>query len=139
MSSSRYAVILIQNPGNPKEYLLGKRLDNGKINFPAGGLNDGEEPVVGAAREVKEETGFDAQDLKMVGSYLKKDKQGKPIVVYVYTAKISGTPNLENDPDREFQSIFWMNPLRIPTHELHIPPDENSGLKALVKILKQSD
>jgi len=133
--SSRYAVILIQNPDLPKEYLMGRRVDNGGINFPAGGINDGEDPKIGAAREVKEETGFTAKNLKMVGSY-KKEKQGKPIVVYVFTAEVDGNPNLENDPDREFQSLFWIDPLRIPSSELHIPPEENSGLKALIKIIK---
>lgn len=135
--SSRYVVVLIQNPKNSQEYLLGRRLDNGKINFPAGGVNDGEEPIQGASREVKEETGFDAKNLKMLGVYSKKDKQGKPIMVYTYSADVDGSPNLENDPDREFQSIFWQNPLTVPSNELHVPPNENSGLKALVEQVRR--
>lgn len=134
--SSRYVVVLIQNPEKPQEYLMGRRLDNGRINFPAGGIDDGEEPVKGAEREVKEETGLNAKNLKMVGVY-RKEKQGKPIIVYVYTAQFEGAPSLEQDPDREFQSIFWMNPFKVPSEELHIPPGENSGLKALVEILKK--
>lgn len=134
--SKRYAVILIQNPENSSEYLMGRRRDNGGINFPAGGINDQEDPAIGAKREAKEETGFETTDLKLVLVNNKKDKEGKPILVYVYTAKAVGTPSLEKDPDMEFQSIFWMNPLRVPSNELHIPPAENSGLKALVEILK---
>lgn len=86
---------------------------------------------------MKEETGFDAKNLKLVLVNNKKDKEGKPILVYVYTAEIQGSPSLEKDPDMEFQSIFWMNPLRVPINELHIPVDENSGLKALIEILKR--
>jgi 8-oxo-dGTP pyrophosphatase MutT (NUDIX family) len=134
--SSRYAVILIKNPENPQEYLMGRRRDNGKINFPAGGINHGEEPIVGASRETREETGFQAKNLKLVDVNYKKDDNNKPIIVYTYLAEIDGNPTLEKDPDMEFQSLFWMNPFRVPSSELHIKPDENSGLKALVKILK---
>lgn len=131
--SSRYAVVLVKGPGT--QYLVGKRKDNGKINFPAGGVNEGEDPKDGAARELLEETGFKAKNLNLCGIY-NKEKQGKPILVYVYTSEYEGTPNLENDPDLEFQSIFWANPFSFSSSELHVPPGENSGLKALIKIMK---
>lgn len=130
--SSRYAVILVKNPDNPKEYLMGKRKDNGKYNFPAGGINEGEEPIKGAERELLEETGFKAKNLKLVLTN-NKEKNGKPIVVYVFTSDIDGAPTLENDPDLEFQSIFWTNPFSISEADLHIKSAENSGLKALRK------
>lgn len=129
--SYRYAVILVENPSSPGDFLMGRRRDNGKINFPAGGINDGEDPKAGAARELKEETGFTAASLKLVGVYSKKDKQNKPIIVYTYRASTSGEPDLQSDPDEEFQSLFWTNPLNVPEDQLHIKPEENSGLKAL--------
>lgn len=130
--NKRYVVILVNNPDNPKEYLMGIRRDNGKANFPAGGVNDQEDPKAAAERELMEETGFKAKSLRSIGCY-RKDRQGKPVLIYIYRAEIEGTPSLENDPDREFQSISWRNPFLIPSSELHIPPDENSGLKALVE------
>lgn len=133
--SSRYAVILVKGQG--PTYLMGTRKDNGKVNFPAGGINDGEDPKVGAERELREETGFSGKNFKLVGLYKKKDKQGKPIIVYVYTAEIDGKPSLEKDPDMEFQSIYWRDPFTVPSEDLHIKPSENSGIKALIELIKR--
>jgi 8-oxo-dGTP pyrophosphatase MutT (NUDIX family) len=132
--SSRYAVILVKGSGS--DWLMGTRRDNGKVNFPAGGINDGEEPIEGAKRELLEETGFKTKSIKLVGCYNKKDKNGKPIIVYTYIAQVEGNPNLENDPDQEFQSIYWANPLTIPSENLHIKASENSGIKAIIEKLK---
>lgn len=131
--SSRYAVILVKNPTNSQQYLMGIRKDNKKINFPAGGINNNEDPRDGARRELLEETGLKATSLKCIGCY-KKEKNSKPIIVYVYQASVDGNPTLEKDPDKEFQSIFWKNPKEIPEKDLHIPTEENSGLKALKNI-----
>jgi hypothetical protein len=57
--------------------------------------------------------------------------------VYTYSADVDGSPSLKNDPDREFQAIFWQNPLKVPSEELHIPPGENSGLKMIVERLRR--
>lgn len=131
--SSRYAVVLVKGQG--QTFLMGTRKDTGGVNFPAGGINDGEDPVDGAKRELLEETGFSGKNFKLVGTY-KKEKQGKPIIVYVFTADAEGKPTLENDPDMEFQSIYWTNPFTVPSEDLHVPPSENSGLKALIALKK---
>jgi ADP-ribose pyrophosphatase len=133
--SSRYAVILVK--GDNDTYLMGTRKDNGKINFPAGGIKNGEDPKVGAERELREETGFSGKNFKLVGVYKKKDKQDKPIIVYVFTAEIEGKPSLEKDPDMEFRSIYWKNPFSIPSEDLHIKPSENSGIKTLIELMKK--
>lgn len=132
----RYAVILIQNPEKDSEYLMGTRRDNKKFNFPAGGINYGEDPKIGAIREVKEETGFDAKNLKLVNMSIKNNRE-IPVLIYVYTAEISGTPSLKNDPDKEFKSLLWINPFQISLVDLHIPYKQNLGLESLIKLLKK--
>lgn len=131
----RVVVILVK--GENSTYLMGTRRDNGKINFPAGGVEDQEDPRDAAVRELKEETGFDSKALWPMGCYEELSHDNKPMMIYVYGAEVDGAPNLENDPDQEFQSIYWKNPLTIISTELHIPPHKNSGLKAIVDSLKK--
>lgn len=134
--SSRYAVILVRSIENPKEFIMGTRRDNGKVNFPAGGINDNEDPKAGAKRELREETGLTSTELKLVKCVRKQDKEGKPIIVYVYLAQVEGIPNLVSDPDEEFQSLYWKDPFTVPDEDLHIPFDKNSGIKALKSLTK---
>lgn len=131
--SKRYVVVLVKNPENPKEFLMGKRADNYKINFPGGGINPNEKSKDGAARELLEETGLKATSLKLLGCNLKKDKEGKFILVYSYLATVDGKASLNKDPDEEFSSLFWVDPKSIPENELHIPTKENTGLMFLSK------
>ena len=121
----RCAVMLVRGPG--KSYLIGKRRDNGKLTFPAGHLNEGEDPKAGAIRELKEETGFDALDVISKGVF--EDRPG--VMIYVYEAKVSNKPNLENDPDQEFQSLFYKDPNSISYNEWHIKPEYNCGLRVI--------
>ena len=63
-SPSRVAVCLITD--NQDNILMGCRNDCGKYTCPAGHIESGEEPHFGAIRELKEETGLDAQSCKLV-------------------------------------------------------------------------
>lgn len=127
--SNRYAVILVKGEGS--SYLMGIRKDNGGINFPAGGINNNEEPMAGAMRELYEETGFTGKNLKLVSVHKKINHKNKHCIVYVYTAEIDGKPSLKKDPDMEFQRISWIDPLTVPDKDLHIKSSENFGLIAI--------
>lgn len=49
------------------EVLLEKRADNGQYCFPGGGLDFDETVEEGMRREVKEETGLELKDVKLIG------------------------------------------------------------------------
>lgn len=108
--------------------LMGKRKDNGKWTNPGGHLNDGEDPVHGAIREVKEETGLDLQahQLSSIGNKVVK---GGKIRVYGYKADLSGTNSttVREDPDDEVYRWIWVNIFenRNPDifNNLHVPKD----------------
>lgn len=106
--------------------LMGKRKDNGKWTNPGGHLDEGEDPVHGAIREVKEETGLelDAHQLSSIGNIVVKD--GK-IRVYGYKADLSGEKptTIREDPDDEVHRWVWVNVFENRNPEifnnLHVP------------------
>lgn len=77
--------------------LMGKRNDNGKWTMPGGHLHEGEEPVDGARRELKEETGLSPEDeLKLVD---RRVRDG--VEFFTFECKVDGTPTGKGDPDKE--------------------------------------
>jgi len=56
------------------------KTDGGKWNQPAGWLDVGEDPIVGAKREVEEETGFTFTPTAIlsISSLVRKDREGSP-------------------------------------------------------------
>lgn len=87
-------------------------ISKGSWNLPGGSV-DGEETLLESAeREVKEETGYDAEIQSMVGCY--KCKKGEESWIYtVFKAKTSGTKNGKTDPGVEegkwFEKEEFMN------------------------------
>ena len=81
------------------DILMGKRNDNGLYTQPGGHLDKGECPYVGAIRELKEETGLDATDTKLV-KVCKNDK----IMLYVFEMSVSSDQEVDvsGDPDDAF-------------------------------------
>lgn len=59
------ARIIIRN--SEGKYLFIRRIDNGKLGIPAGGLEDGESIEECIRREVKEETNLDLMGLEVIG------------------------------------------------------------------------
>ncbi len=78
--------------------LLAHRRDYDLWNFPGGGLESGESPEAAVIREIKEETGFDAEIVKLLGVYTKTDKDE---VVFAFICKITGgQPTLNDEADQ---------------------------------------
>ncbi|WP_250444379.1 NUDIX domain-containing protein [Actinotalea sp. C106] len=85
--------------------LLGRRSDNGRWAVPSGILEPGEQPAVGLAREVLEETGVEVE-------------------VVALTAVESGEPIGYDNGDRAqyIDLCFWCRPL---SGEAHVADDES--------------
>jgi len=67
------------------------------LELPAGMLDDGEDPLACAVRELAEETGFTAERWEPVGEYLHEPVRS-PARAYIYigfNASRSGTPRLD--------------------------------------------
>ena len=86
--------------------------------LPGGGINRGEDPADAAVRELYEETGCKARDVKLLGEYLDTSR-GARNHVYVYSLTATGEPRvdgreilearffaLDNLPDTTSQSVL---------------------------------
>jgi ADP-ribose pyrophosphatase YjhB (NUDIX family) len=77
-------------------------------NLPGGGLEKGESPWDGTIREVKEETGFDVEIVRLSGVYSKPDKNE---IILNFECKIIGGEATLND---EAKDIKWFALDEIP-------------------------
>ena len=119
--------------------LMGKRKDNGRWTQPGGHLNDGEDPVTGALREVKEETGLDltSNQLSHLASKVVEKPGGGKIRVFAYKASLgSESPTtIREDPDDEVHRWVWVNISDRKNPEifnnLHVPLEDNLIMQEL--------
>ena len=88
--------------------LLCLRTDYDMWNLPGGGLEKGESPWGGVIREVKEETGFDVEIIRICGIYAKPNKDE---IVFNFECKITGGKATIND---EAKDIQWFTLDEIP-------------------------
>lgn len=113
--------------------LMGKRNDNGKWTCPGGHLNKGEDPLVGALRELKEETGIIAKEKDLTFLNTIKFKRGEDdytIHGFKMDASTSGLNVDESieDPDDEVDAWKWIEKNPLPKEvasSLHVPFKEN--------------
>ncbi len=95
--SGGVTVIPVDEDGNvycvrQYRYAIGQHL----LETPAGKLNDGEEPLHCAVRELSEETGFTAQDMVFLGSFLPSPGYVKErIYIYLATGLKKGKAHLD--------------------------------------------
>lgn len=85
-------------------------------DIPGGTLEDGEDPAVGAIREVKEETGLEITNPQLFFQKsnidVAKDKQ---FVTLIFQAK-SAVETIKLDPI-EHESFIWVEPSRVGEYE----------------------
>lgn len=114
--------------------LLIKRTNSphaGKWALPGGVLEAGEPPVVGAARELKEETGLSIAptDLTIIGGYTATAPQGWYNAGYIYAVlydDVSGEPSSGGDAG---DTRFWdLDELQSSEQELRPEPDDESHI-----------
>lgn len=93
--------------------LFGLRADNHRYSLPGGHLEEGEEHLKAAVRELLEETGLKPTALKYLGHGLVRKTRGN-VRVFCYEARVEGEPSGKNDPDKEFGVFRWVDPKDIP-------------------------
>lgn len=85
----------------------GKEPFVGKWALPGGHVNEGEEPIVAAAREGEEETGHKPENLQLVDVFGKagRDPRGWYVTV-AYYGEVEGRPIVEGQDDA-LEARWW--------------------------------
>lgn len=125
--------------------LMGKRRDNGKWTNPGGHLNAGEDPEVGAARELFEEANIKAKSLKHLRSKKVTAPDGKKLIIHAYLCECEEKPesSMKNDPDNEVYRWQWLDMENMPKdvlENLHSPKNvllEELGVLPMTKEASQ--
>ncbi len=83
---------------------------NGEWDTPGGTLKDGENPIDGAIRETKEETGLDINNLTLFyfNSVVDKAKD-KQFITLIFLAECIGNPKKIILNKREHDDFYWIN------------------------------
>lgn len=106
----RVASVAVFNPAGAM--LWGRRRDSGKWTTPGGHLDDGEEPTVGAARELKEEANIDAAQPELCHGLVHVGDMTteRGIVVHCYRCDLKRdvVASSVNDPDVEVEQWRWV-------------------------------
>lgn len=91
--------------------LMGQRRDNSKWTMPGGGMNNGEVPLAGALRELKEEAGIEAPGLDHLVSKEIAGRSGRKVIVHAYRwmAPEGLTFRTGQDPDQEVSEWKWID------------------------------
>ena len=104
---------------------MGIRNDSNKFTIPGGHLKQNECYYEGMARELKEETGLDAKELKLV-RMCKIDSK----LLYLFKVEIDKEQKIDTskDPDKECSIWFYLDPNTI-IDQLHVSLEKNIALR----------
>jgi 8-oxo-dGTP pyrophosphatase MutT (NUDIX family) len=116
--------------------LMGKRRDNGKWTNPGGHMEPGEDAHAGAIRELKEESGIEADKVKHLGEKRVKTHTGRDLTIHAFHHDVKERPktSMVLDPDQEVEKWQWIKHKdgKLPDHvkqNLHSP--KNVVLEAM--------
>ena len=126
--SNRVCTALIVDESD--NILMGQRNDNSLFTIPGGHAEKGECPYACMARELKEETGLDAECLEIIKVSYKKEKN---LMIYVFKVKIDPAQSVDvsSDPDKECDFWHYKDPNEVKD-ELHVPIEDNCALKCWI-------
>lgn len=115
------------------ELLWLRRADSGLWTMPGGHLNPGEEPLAGAMRELREETGLTPHpgDFEFLGDDLVPGNSKLRIFSFAVEVPSDTAPDLSKDPDQEASEFKWWDELP-ESEQCHVPHASNVTLKLLL-------
>lgn len=131
------ADVIVLNEKN--EILLVKRAKNltngGKYTIPGGFVDRGETIKEAGIREVREETGYEAESflLLRIADNPDRPQEDRQNIAFIYIANIKGGEKMLND---EVSEIGWFNLNRLPGQD-QFAFDHYENIQLYLKYLKE--
>ena len=76
------------------------------IEFPAGGIDSNEEPMIAAKREFREETGYEADKLSFLGDFYPTNSMMTQRI-YVFSGELNESMERQDYDKDEVSETFW--------------------------------
>jgi 8-oxo-dGTP pyrophosphatase MutT (NUDIX family)/GNAT superfamily N-acetyltransferase len=89
--------------------LFGRRRDDKRWTLPGGHMEEGEDPLHAAVRELIEETGLRPSAMEDLGTGPVVGKDGKKLMIHCFRATVTGKPSNAADPDQEVSEWRWVD------------------------------
>ena len=104
--------------------LWGRRRESMKWTTPGGHLEEGEDALEGAKRELMEEAGVEGTNWKHIQTKKVTTPKGEKLTVHGFSCDVKDTQtSMKNDPDQEVYRWHWVKGL--PKGDLHVPLKNN--------------
>ena len=93
------AIIVVRTVDDKYLLVFQNRVDNiVSCEFPSGYIEEGEDPIVGALREVKEETGYISNEARVLDTFISSiGTESTRFIIFVDNAKKTSNQELDKD------------------------------------------
>ena len=120
-------VIVVRHHRDDRVLALERNDVPGAWQFPQGGIEDGEEPIDAARRELREETGLGPDDVELVGEHpewivyelpaeVRTGKVGRGQAQRWFTFRARSADVVPTPDGREFTAWDWVDPAWLVDH-----------------------
>jgi|SRR3989344_3701390 len=107
--------------------LLIKPINKQKWEIPGGRLDEGESPVAGIQREIKEELGLDIEPIEIVDTFVLLEEEPPNHFTLVWSAKLLSSTGDFKKQDDEIQDAIWVSENEV--ENLVFYKEHKNGLK----------
>lgn len=102
---TKAALLLFRTPETAKELMFVRAKGKEHYVFPGGKQEAGETIAEALQRELKEELGTSARNVRSLGEVTGVTPDGRPLTMHLYTGELEGKPT----PMSEIEEIHWLS------------------------------
>jgi ADP-ribose pyrophosphatase YjhB (NUDIX family) len=94
--------------------------EQGKWDLPGGFLHEGEDPIDGLRRELREETGLEIEAVEFLGAWIDHYGTGQGAAATLNLYWLARTDNTNPQPAHDVAELSWYSPDQLPELAFHV-------------------